>query len=99
MPEPRRKNQRAVQAANKQVNRLAEVFEFLDSTPSAYTCECASAGCFAPIALTPGEYEAARTRSDGYLVAPGHVGDGERVAKRAPGFWVVEKVEAADAAG
>lgn len=35
-------------------------------------CECASIGCSTPLAVTPPHYEAARSKPETFLVAPGH---------------------------
>ena len=65
-----------------------------------FRCECARAGCAAPVRLTPVEYERVRANPRRFVVVPGHEVDGaEFVVERRADYLLVEKVgEAASVA-
>ena len=68
---------------------LHEVAEFV--------CECFSEQCHQPVQMTRAEYEQVRTDPSHFLVAPGHVANGEieQTVAENERFWVVAKQDGA----
>ena len=65
-----------------------------DSAPSLVViCECANADCAQRIAITHVDYEAVRSSSTQFLVAPGHASlDVEQIVHEGDGYEVVQKL-------
>jgi hypothetical protein len=83
------------QAVFREVNeRIEEVIAHFDAGATdelAIVCECADAGCVAPIELTAADYEWVRARPSHFVVTPGHESpDVERVVKMRDGYVVVQ---------
>jgi hypothetical protein len=59
---------------------------------AGFRCECVELHCGSRLRLSPEHWEEARSRSERFVVAPGHVdSDVEVVVERHPDFWFVEK--------
>jgi hypothetical protein len=57
-----------------------------------FVCECGSAECISALMVTVGEYEAAHSTPNRFLVKPGHIDPNvEHVAEQHVHYWVVEK--------
>lgn len=67
-----------------------------EDSPVSFRCECARLGCNELIELSLREYERVRANPRRFIVLPGHERlDVEKVVERNPGYFVVEKIEAA----
>jgi hypothetical protein len=62
-----------------------------------FVCECSSEECHQAVQMTRAEYEQVRNDASHFLVAPGHVANGEveRTVAENERFWVVAKYAAA----
>lgn len=61
---------------------------------AAFVCECGDLACTVLVHLDLEEYEAVRTESRRFVVAPGHDAvDAEEVVERDARYWVVQKCE------
>jgi hypothetical protein len=59
---------------------------------AGFRCECGVSNCGSWLSLSLSEWEKARSRSNRFVVTPGHVeGDVEVVVEDYPDFWLVEK--------
>lgn len=59
---------------------------------TGFRCECGQMNCGSHVRLSVREWDEARSESDRFVVAPGHVArDVEVVVERYPNFWLVEK--------
>jgi hypothetical protein len=59
---------------------------------AGFRCECWQLDCGSRFQLSAGEWKEARSRSNRFAVAPGHVAEGvEAVVGKYPEFWLVEK--------
>jgi len=59
---------------------------------AGFRCECWQVDCGSRFQLSAAEWKEARSRSNRFAVAPGHVaGDVETVVKKYPEFWLIEK--------
>jgi hypothetical protein len=59
---------------------------------AGFRCECSQMRCNSRFWLSPADWKEARSRSERFAVAPGHVTpDVEVVVKEYPDFWLVEK--------
>jgi predicted DNA-binding protein (UPF0251 family) len=77
-----------IRGAAHDVPEDGHVYEFL--------CECSDVGCVERISLTIDEYEAIRSDSKRFVLAPGHARTAiETVVERQPEHVVVEKVGSA----
>jgi hypothetical protein len=90
------------QALFREINeRLRELAEGADE-PGTWNCECTDVTCLAQIEMSLAEYDAVRARATWFVVRPDEdhvVPDVERVVRRTPGYWIVEKLgEAGDTA-
>jgi len=94
----RRRRAGANQSMFREVNeRIVELSRRLESPPQ-FVCECESAQCAETVTLTPEEYEAIRSDSGCFLVAPGHnVPDVEETVTSSDRFMVVRKLGVAHA--
>ena len=83
-------NERIEKAVERSSREDAHVYEFL--------CECSNADCTLLLPLTIAEYEAIRSDSRQFIVAPGHeLPEIETVVARSRGYQVVLKAgEAAE---
>jgi hypothetical protein len=70
-----------------------------EGLPTAgFRCECVTLHCGSRFRLSSEHWEQARSQSDRFVVAPGHVApDLEVVIKEYPDFWLVEKRGEAEA--
>ena len=59
-----------------------------------YICECGDEGCFTRVPLAREEYEEVRAHPRRFLVALGHEGEAQTVARR-DGYAVIEKDDVA----
>ena len=88
------RNQDAFRTLNEQIAPMnASQAWFGPGMPDWY-CECADTDCAVPVSMTVTEYEAVRSESTHFLVAPSldHVvAEVERVVERHERYWVVEK--------
>src|SRR4051794_23757239 len=82
------------QSLFREVNeRLVELAS--PTTAISFVCECETVGCVERITLSAAEYEAIRSESNSFFVAPGHnVPDVEVVRKRTDWYVVVSKLGA-----
>lgn len=93
----------AVRAAKNEIV-LRDLNERLRRQPASrsqrlweWVCECADMTCMKPIELSIEEYDAVRSATTRFAVAPGaeHVNpEIERVVQREERYWVVEKIGA-----
>jgi hypothetical protein len=73
-------------------NERRREFEADFDGPMPFICECGDGQCFRVIDATPAEWEAAHSRNDQFVVAPGHVfPQVESVVARGDGVWIVRK--------
>jgi hypothetical protein len=91
----------AVRAAKNEVvlrdlnERLKAYPASLNQSVSEWVCECADMTCMKPVELSIEEYEMVRAEPTRFVVAPGaeHVNpEIERVVRREPRYWMVEKI-------
>ena len=83
-------NETLFRAANERMAGWEE--QHAEGEDELYMCECAHASCRERIALSRGEYEHVRERSDHFVVLPGHeVLDVETVVERSDRWLIVEK--------
>jgi hypothetical protein len=82
------------EALFREVNeRIAETASRFESEDAEFVCECADGSCAHRLTATLTAYEAVRSESTHFLVAPGHDDRRfERVVDRETAFAVVEKV-------
>ena len=88
-------NENLLRERNEQSKAVNAVHVWVDPPLPDWTCECGDAACSNPVRVSIEEYEAIRTKSTWFMVAPGsqHVApDVERVVQREERYWVVEKV-------
>jgi recombinational DNA repair protein RecR len=94
----------ANEALFREVNeRVAEVAEqFLEAeSPVEFCCECSNGECSEQIAISLVEYRGVRAIPTQFAVVPGHeLPEIERVVRRFPTYFVIEKLDpdAADVA-
>lgn len=63
-----------------------------NNTPLHFYCECVDENCRQRIIIKPGEYDKIHQKRDHFIIVPGHdVEVIERVVRKKPGYWVVEK--------
>jgi hypothetical protein len=80
-------------AVNAQIRRISESLDA--ESELDLLCECVNPGCFERLGASADEYESVRDFPTRFLVKPGHVAlDSERIVEEAPGFVVVEKLDA-----
>ena len=59
---------------------------------AGFRCECGVSNSGSWLSLSLSEWDKARSRSNRFVVTPGHVeGDVEVVVEEYPDFWLVEK--------
>jgi hypothetical protein len=75
---------------NDEIRRLAESYAVVDDLD--LVCECETDDCFAPIRVSPAEYESVRTSATHFLVKRDHVGADERIIEEGAHYVVVEKI-------
>lgn len=86
------RNQSLFREVNERLQELATDFQEIAGT-SVFACECADLGCVKQIDMTLDEYEAVRSDSNRFLVAPGHVvPDVERVVGESDRYVIVAKI-------
>jgi hypothetical protein len=93
-------NEARFREQNERVKPSNAAYQWVDPPVPDWSCECGWKNCHEPVRLSVAEYEAVRADSKHFLVAPdeGHVApDAERVVKRHPRYWVIEKVGVAAA--
>jgi len=72
--------------------RMAAWEEVPAEAEELFFCECSSLECRHKVPLTRALYETVRSRSEWFLVAPGHeVPDVEEVVQRGDAHWIIEK--------
>ena len=80
--------------ANERIRAWPERQEAAYAESADYFCECADTSCRQQVSMAPDEYEAVRTDSRRFVVAPGHVyPEVERVAEEHDDYAVVEKFQ------
>ena len=87
------RNQSRYREHNERIEPHNRVHHWVDPPMPDWVCECAF-DCTEPVQMTIAEYEAVRTESAHFLVAPGadHVVDAiESVVARHDRYWIVEK--------
>jgi hypothetical protein len=91
----RRRRAAGNQSMFREVNeRIVELSRRLESAPQ-FVCECESAQCAETVTLTAAEYEAVRSDSGCFLVAPGHdVPEVEETVSSSERYMVVRKLGA-----
>ncbi len=79
----------------REVNEeIAAAAERLEADEVSFVCECSDPSCTHRITAGLAEYERVRANPTHFLLAPGHEAAVlEKVVKRRPGYWIVEKVE------
>jgi hypothetical protein len=78
----------------REVNaHIAELEERIrvDGELMSLICECANTGCTTMIKVDVGTFQAVRTSSSRFLVAPGHERDGEKVIGSGAGYLIIDK--------
>ena len=87
----------ANEALFREVNeRVAEVAEqFLEAeSPVEFCCECSNGECSEQIAISLVEYRGVRAIATHFAVVPGHeLPEIERVVRRFPTYFVIEKLD------
>src|SRR6266516_4461958 len=92
------KREAIFRATNEEIARVDDEFGG-NVAALEIVCECARRGCSELIAVSPADYERARSEPRRFLLVPGHeLPEIERVVSRYDGFVVVEKEEPAAAA-
>jgi hypothetical protein len=92
-------NQALFRKVNERVRDVNEPFSEVMAAPD-WVCECADTACVEKIAMTIGEYEALRSNSKHFAVAPSpsHVYfEVENVVGQSERYWIVEKIGTAAA--
>jgi hypothetical protein len=92
-------NQSLFRQVNEQVKDVNRPFSESIAPPD-WVCECADTACIEKISLTIEEYEALRSVSTHFAVAPspGHVlFEVENVVRQTDRYWIVEKIGTAAA--
>ncbi|MFL5910718.1 MAG: hypothetical protein ACJ768_09160 [Gaiellaceae bacterium] len=75
---------------NEEIRRLAESYAVVDDLD--LVCECETDDCFAPLSVSPAEYQAVRTSPTHFLVKRDHVSADERILEEGAHYVVVEKI-------
>jgi hypothetical protein len=83
-------NEALFRAANESVRAVQADLGLPAGRPMPFICECDDPRCKTIVRLTQADYEAIRAHARRFLVAPGHEGDGNLVA-RCGDYDVVEK--------
>jgi hypothetical protein len=89
------KNEAIFRDVNERIKEVSASFFALDSGELAdFVCECSAEECHDAVSMSRSEYEAVRSDSRHFLVAPGHLWNAahERRIAAAERFWVVEKL-------
>ena len=90
--EQRTRNEMIFRDANERIRRVREGLpEATAKTP--FVCECGDPTCREIVRLDLDEYEAVRSSSLRFLVAPGHPTGGAPVVGEAGGYRVIEKAD------
>jgi len=83
-------NENLFREVNEQIQKLT--MRLHGPGPYDFLCECSNSDCDRRVSMALAEYEAVRTQSDRFLVAPGHVlPDIERVVETHATYDVVDK--------
>lgn len=92
----RRRNEHMQQNFN-QLKTIAEedhqehLVQVLD-IPLYFYCECSDENCRERIQMKSADYNSVHTHRDRFVIRPGHdVKHIERIVKKQPGYWVVQK--------
>jgi hypothetical protein len=73
---------------------IATVARRFEAEETEFVCECGDGACTERVVAPLAEYERVRGRSTHFLLVPGHMAVHlERIVRRGPGYWVIEKVE------
>jgi hypothetical protein len=84
-------NEALFREVNEQVEAIAAVHGE-DEHVYEFYCECSNADCTLQVRATLAEYEAVRTDSRHFLVAPEHwLPEIETVVDKSDAWWVIEK--------
>ena len=85
-------NETLVRAINERLTGRPDHRAAAASDKVEFYCECGAPDCFERVSLTGAQYEAVRTDSARFVVAPGHVfTEVEQVVEEHDGYLVVEK--------
>src|SRR5215217_8227266 len=85
------------QVVFREVNE--RLLELLDASPGTteFVCECSDPECTDAVQLTLLEYERVRSRSNQFVIVPGHeIPEIEQVASASDGYFLVRKVHGAE---
>jgi hypothetical protein len=88
------KNEALFREVNERIKEVSRAHFALGPNDLAeFVCECSSEECHQPVQMTRAEYEEVRNDPSHFLVAPGHVANGEveRKVAETERFWVVAK--------
>jgi hypothetical protein len=80
----------------REVNeRLREMLDY-SARSVEFLCECSNTECIETVVLDVSEYERVRTKSNQFVIAPGHEPvEVERVTWESDRYFLVEKIEGA----
>jgi hypothetical protein len=85
------KNEQTFRAYNERREQFEKAVLGEDEL-APFVCECADTSCWAVMALSVEEFEAAHDCENHYSVVPGHVmPEFERVVERHDRYWIVAK--------
>jgi len=87
------RNEELFREVNSHIAKMEEQAHRAHSDePLPLVCECALAGCTAPIEVDPATFERVRAEPRWFIVAPGHEQpEIEMVVERRDGYLIVEK--------
>jgi hypothetical protein len=90
--EARRERLAYNEAIDRQLNERKAKWMAEGLSTAGFRCECATLHCGARLRLSPERWQEVHSRSDRFLVAPGHVAtEVEVVVEECPEYWIVEK--------
>ena len=73
---------------------IAVAAKRFEAEETEFVCECGDGSCAERVVAPLEEYERVRRSPTHFLLVPGHVAVHlERIVRRRPGYWVIEKVE------
>jgi len=87
------RNEKRLRAVNREIEQISvQELEAGRHSELEILCECGRDGCYERITLSIGDYEAAHSERDRFIVVPGHENrEIERVVERAREYLVVDK--------
>lgn len=87
------RNEALYRQVNKRMEDLNETFAAVGDGDFTVVCECGRIECAEQVTVPREVYERTRSRSEQFIVRPGHDADDvERVVERHGGFSIVQKL-------